>query len=147
ALRTAVAADVPAILAMMADFNRGEGIAWEPARGEAPLRRLLGDPALGTVGLAESAGAPVGYFVVTWGYDLEGDGRDGFLTEIYLVPEARRRGAGRALLLGVERAARDAGAHALHLMVRHENAPAIALYEGAGYTTPARRFMTKVLRS
>src|SRR5262249_58350985 len=43
ALRTAGAADLPAILAMMADFNRGEGIAWEPARGEAPLRRLLGD--------------------------------------------------------------------------------------------------------
>ncbi len=145
AMRTAVAADVAAILDMMVDFNRGEGIAWTPARGEAPLRRLVADPTLGTVGLAEADGAPVGYFVVTWGFDLEWDGRDAFVTEIYLVPDARGRGAGRALLAGAERAARDAGARALHLMVRHENAPAIALYEGAGYTTPERRFMTKLL--
>jgi ribosomal protein S18 acetylase RimI-like enzyme len=144
-IRTAVSGDVPALMVMMVDFNRGEGIPWTPARGEAPLRRLVGDPALGTVGLAEEDGAAIGYYVVTWGYDLEWDGRDAFLTELYIAPGARARGAGRALLAGAEEAARAAGAHALHLMVRHENGPAIGLYDGAGYTTPERRFMTKVI--
>jgi ribosomal protein S18 acetylase RimI-like enzyme len=143
--RIADPADVPILLEMMAEFNHGEGISWTAARGEAPLRRLLADPTLGAVGLIEAGHTIVGYSVVTWGYDLEWDGRDAFLTEIYLRPSARRRGLGRALLRAVERTASEAGARALHLMVRHDNPPALRLYEQASYVTPPRRFMTKLL--
>jgi len=143
AFRTAAAADVPLLIEMMIDFNRGEGISWTPERGEPALRRLVGDPSLGVIGLACDSDAVVGYFILTWGYDLEWNGRDSFLTELYLVPSVRRRGLGRELLAGAEKAARANGARALHLMVRHENSPAIALYQGAGYVSPDRYFMSK----
>ncbi|MFO1117854.1 MAG: GNAT family N-acetyltransferase [Beijerinckiaceae bacterium] len=42
-------------------------------------------------------------------------------------------GCGRALLAGAERAARRRGLVAMRLEVRETNAPAIALYEGAGF--------------
>jgi ribosomal protein S18 acetylase RimI-like enzyme len=143
-IRRAADEDVPRLLTWMSAFNVLEGIDWSPASGEPALRRLLGDPSLGYVGIAETDG-PIGYFVVTWGYDLEWDGRDAFLTEIYVQTEHRGRGQGRRLLSAVEAVARAEGARALHLMVRSENLVALRLYESAGYTSPPRVFYTKVL--
>ena len=142
--RLAGLADLGGLLDMMESFNEYERIPWKRATGEAPLRTLLEDLSLGLVGLAEADGKPLGYFVVTWNYDLEWNGRDAFLTELFLVPEARDRGLGRTLLAEAERLAIEHGAHALHLMVRPENERAHALYVKAGYVSPKRVFLTKV---
>jgi ribosomal protein S18 acetylase RimI-like enzyme len=144
-VRVAQSSDLPWLLDAMVDFNRLEGIVWSPDVGREAVVRLLGDPSLGVVGIAHEADAPIGYFVVTWGYDLEWNGRDAFLTEIYLSAAARGAGRGRMLLAEAERIARESGARALHLMVRDENAVARRLYAGAGYTSPPRIFLTKTL--
>jgi len=144
-VRVATQDDVAVVLPMMVDFNRFEGIAWTAEAGEEPLRRLLGDASLGLVGLVERDALPVGYFVLTWGYDLEWNGRDAFLTELYLAPAERGRRLGDAVLAQLEDLARRHEARALHLMVRHDNAPARRLYERAGYRSPPREFLTKVL--
>lgn len=143
-IRRASEDDVPVLLTWMSAFNVLEGIDWSPRTGEPALRRLLADPSLGFVGIVESDG-PTGYFVVTWGFDLEWNGRDAFLTEIYLHPDHRGRGQGRRTLSAIEDVARREGARALHLMVRAENLVALRLYESAGYTSPPRVFYTKVL--
>ena len=60
-------------------------------------------------------------------------GDEGYVTNVAVSPDARRQGIGAALL--AETAA-YAEAHRLYrvtLEVRVSNAPAIALYEGAGY--------------
>lgn len=146
-IRLATPDDIELVLGMMGPFNAFERIPWTRANGEAPLRTLLGDVSLGIVGLAEGEAGPLGYFVVTWNYDLEWNGRDAFLTELFLVPEARDRGLGRTLLAEAERLAIAHGAHALHLMVRPENERAHALYVKAGYVSPKRVFLTKVFSS
>jgi ribosomal protein S18 acetylase RimI-like enzyme len=86
-----------------------------------------------------------GYLALTWGFDLEWNGRDAFLTELYLLPAARGRGLGRRVLPLIEELARAQGARALHLMVRPENLAALQLYRGAGYSSPPRTFLTKDL--
>jgi ribosomal protein S18 acetylase RimI-like enzyme len=86
-----------------------------------------------------------GYAIVTWGYDLEYGGRDAFLTELFVRPAQRGRGIGHQALAAAEDAARAGGAHALHLLVRHDNAEALRLYDRAGYRTEARAVMTKDL--
>ena len=146
-VRLATSRDVASLLPMMAEFNRFEQIEWHAERCEPALRTLLSDEGLGVVGLVEprSEGAPLGYFVVTFGFDLEWNGRDAFLTELFLVPAARGKRLGDALMAEIEAMARRHGARALHLMVRNENTPAQRLYERAGYRSPARIFMTKVL--
>jgi len=89
------------------------------------LARLLGE---GTLGSVIVEGDPVvGYAVLTWGFDLEFGGRDAFLTEMYVRPEARRCGLGRALLDEVLRVARGEGAGAVHLGVYPENKAAVAV--------------------
>jgi ribosomal protein S18 acetylase RimI-like enzyme len=145
AIETAAPADVEVLLDMMQDFNALEAIEWSKVAGAPSLARLLAEPDLGEVCKLVEGARLAGYFVVTWGYDLEWGGRDAFLTEFYLVPAARGRGLGRAALELVERRAAERGARALHLMVRHENAAAMRLYEGAGFVSPPRRFMSKVL--
>jgi aminoglycoside 6'-N-acetyltransferase len=145
ALRAASLGDMPFLLESMVAFNRGEGIAWDPAAGAAPLRRLLGDAHLGRVAILVADGADVGYAVITHGYDLEFGGPDAFLTELYLVPEARRRGLARqaiALLMGELTAA---GFGALHLQVRADNVAAQRLYRGAGFEGTTRMFLSRRL--
>jgi ribosomal protein S18 acetylase RimI-like enzyme len=144
-VRMASEADLPRLLPMMVDFNRHESIDWTFERGEGALRQLLTSAELGFVGLAEVDEQTCGYFVLTFGYDLEWNGRDAFLTELYLSPASRGRGLGRLLLSAAESTARSRGSRALHLMVRPENAPALGLYLRMGFQEPPRRLLTKPL--
>lgn len=144
-LRVAGAADVPALLDMMADFNHIEHIPWERTSAEAPLRRLLTTPELGTIGLIERGEASLGYGVLTFGFDLEFAGRDAFLTEFYLRPEVRGKGLAAAAIEQLMALARGHGVMAVHLVVRHENAPALRVYERAGFTAPGRLLLSKKL--
>jgi ribosomal protein S18 acetylase RimI-like enzyme len=109
------------------------------------VARLLGNPELGIAAHIFEGNLRRGYCVVTWGYDLEWGGRDAFLTELFLVPDARGRGLGTLVLPLVEALATRHGARALHLMVKPENERALRLYRSAGFQSPPRLFMTKVL--
>ncbi len=144
-LQIANEADVPSLLGLMEPFNVFEQVPWRPAAMEHALRKLLADATLGSVGLLRRSGALVGYFVLTWGFDLEWAGRDAFLTELFLRPEVRGQGLGVSAMALLEQLAKEQGARALHLMVREENAPARRLYERQGYHTPPRIFLSKEL--
>lgn len=145
-LRLATRADVAPLLAMMADFNCSEGISFDRPAFERALVRLLRDPSVGFVGLFVESGKPIGYAVLSYGFDLEWGGRDALLTEIYLLPERRRRGLGAAGLRLVEKRARASGVKAVSLGVRPENAAAVSLYRRAGYGGPTRLLLSKPLR-
>ncbi|MFV8753672.1 GNAT family N-acetyltransferase [Nannocystaceae bacterium ST9] len=144
-LRRATESDVPALLAQMQPFNEGERIPWQPERIERALRRLLADESLGLVVVAIDAATLHGYAVLTFGFDLEWGGRDAFVTELWVVPEARGRGLGERLLQAADSHARAAGVGALHLVVRHENEGARRLYEREGFKAVPRLLMTKPL--
>lgn len=138
--------DVTVLLTLMEPFNAFEQTPWDPVAKERALKTLLNDRNLGVIGLLVAAGGPIGYFVVTWGYDLECDGRDAFLTELFLVPEARGQRLGRQAMAHVENVAREHGARALHLMVRNENVVARRLYVSQGYVSPPRILLSKQLQ-
>jgi ribosomal-protein-alanine acetyltransferase len=61
------------------------------------------------------------------------------LLNLSVVPDARRGGLGSALLIQFLADARSLGADQVFLEVRASNAPAIALYERAGFASIARR--------
>lgn len=137
--------DVALLLNLMEPFNLLEHTPWEPMAKERALRTLLADASLGVVGILAAADSPAGYFVLTWGYDLEWDGRDAFLTELFLIPPARGHGLGSQALEHAEALARQHGARALHLMARDENLVAQRLYARHGYVSPPRVFLSKQL--
>ena len=143
-IRPATIADFEVVCPRSRALNAHEGIEVDPPVFEAALRRLLEGPEIGGCWIVERDGAPIGYAIATFGYDLEFAGRDAYLTELWIDPEARGHGAGTAAieLLGPELQAR--GVRALHLQVRPEN-PARRLYERTGFVASPRVVMTRRL--
>ena len=143
-LRLATLADFAAVIERTRAFNAIEAIVIDDAILESALRRLLGDPSLGSVWLVERERRAIGHAVVTYGFDLEFGGRDSYLTEFFVDESERDRGAGSAALelLAHELRARDV--RALHLGVRPEN-PALRLYERAGFEHSPLVTMTRRL--
>ena len=59
---------------------------------------------------------------------------DAYLEELYVAPECRGQGLGRALVEATLKAARDAGAGRIELGTSETDAAARSLYESAGFT-------------
>ena len=96
----------------------------------------------------DEAGKPVGW---AFAHDeraelfvVESERRHGFLAELYVMPQARGAGHGRALIEGCEAWARERGHKLLTVGVLARNAKAIRAYEGTGYT-PYTLFMRRYL--
>ena len=62
------------------------------------------------------------------------DGRWAGFTAVEVAPEFRRRGLASAVMGALARQALDEGASAAYLQVETDNAAALALYEGLGFT-------------
>ncbi len=145
-LRRATPEDLPAMMPLMERFNDAEHIPWEEARFERGMGKVLATPSLGFVLVAlDGAQRLAGYTLCTFGYDLEFEGRDAYITELYIEPHARRLGLGRTLLREACAQARFEGAHAVHLMVTLNNAPAVGLYQSEGFRFEPRHMMTLLL--
>jgi [ribosomal protein S18]-alanine N-acetyltransferase len=125
-IRTAIAEDLPALLALEAQFP-GDRLSARQFRRHldnprACLRVLL---AAGTVG---------GYALLF----MRAGSVAARLYSIAIDPALRGRGAGAALLADAERQAQGAGRTRIRLEVRSDNRSAIALYIRAGF----RQFAT-----
>lgn len=140
-LRSAGIDDLTELFPRTSALNTHEGIPIEPAQLEASLGRLLREPSLGGAWLIEHERVVIGYAIVTFGYDLEFNGRDAYLTEIWVDPPARGCGAGAAALRLLAPELRARGVNALHLQVRPEN-PALRLYQRSGFVASPRIVMT-----
>lgn len=104
---------------------------FDTAWGEETFLRLLRLPT--TFGLVACGPEPAGFALVQAAAD------EAELLAMGVVPERRRSGAGRALVDAACASARAAGAAAMFLEVRADNAAAQALYSGAGFAAVGRR--------
>jgi ribosomal-protein-alanine N-acetyltransferase len=104
----------------------------EPPTSTAGWRGLLVMPGAFTL-VAAGAEGPAGYAYARVAVD------EAELLAIGVVPSARRRGIGRALLAGVAAQARRRGARRLFLEVAAPNAAARRLYADAGFVEVGRR--------
>jgi ribosomal protein S18 acetylase RimI-like enzyme len=95
------------------------------------LGELLADGAI-TVLLAGEPAA--GFALLRLRPSLWAKAADAYLEELYVVPEQRRRGIGRALLEQAIEAARQAGANHFELTTGETDTEARALYESRGFT-------------
>ncbi|HZU19377.1 MAG TPA: GNAT family N-acetyltransferase [Candidatus Dormibacteraeota bacterium] len=87
--------------------------------------------------VVEEAGRVVGF--ASGGREREDRPRRGELYAIYLLPEARGRGHGRALVRAVAASLRDQGLTSLIVWVLRDNHPARAFYEHLGGTYAGER--------
>ena len=82
---------------------------------------------------AETDGAVVGYVGMLYVLD------EGYISNVAVRPDHRRRGIAEALLAALEARGRALMLSFLTLEVRERNAAAIALYEKRGYRIAGRR--------
>ena len=119
ALRAATGDDVDAI----AEIERA---CFSDPWSAASFAGLLSGPRV-RMTVAEDGGEVVGYSVLLLVPP------DSDLANFAVAPRAQRQGTGRLLLGGVLAAARAEHVRHIYLEVRESNAPAIALYEHAGF--------------
>lgn len=107
-IRRAVPADAEPLAALFRALNDEPWLSPQLITPESIARDLIADPRA-IVLVAEQDGAPVGLATAHPAYD-SGQSRWGlFLNDLYVAPEARRRGIGRALVAAVAAEARASG--------------------------------------
>jgi GNAT superfamily N-acetyltransferase len=121
------------VLALLAAQLAEHAIDLPPARLAEAVDGVLADPRRGVLLLARDAGGAVGVAYLSFTWALEHGGRVGWLEELYVVPAARERGIGGALLDAVLATARAAGCAAIDLEVDAAHARAARLYERRGF--------------
>jgi GNAT superfamily N-acetyltransferase len=96
-IRVAMPSDAAPLAALLRALNDEPGLRPELISAESVARDLIGDPRA-LVLLAELDGVPKGVATAHPAYD-SGQSRWGlFLNDLFVAPEARRRGLGRALI-------------------------------------------------
>ena len=79
-------------------------------------------------------GVPIGFATVGWKWSSLRAARIAVMEDLFVVPEARGRGAADALIRACADRARDHGAPVVTWLTAHDNRRAQAVYERAGAT-------------
>ena len=132
-IREAVPDDVPVILQLIRELAEYERLAGEVVATEAALSAtLFGSEPYASVLIAEQEGAPVGFALYFFNYSTF-LGRPGiFLEDLFVRPEARRHGVGRAVLTHLARIAVARGCGRVEWSVLDWNVDAIGFYTKIG---------------
>ena len=132
-IRAARLADVPIILELIRDLATYERAPNEVTATEEQLVAVLfGEKPVAEVLLAFEGKSPVGFAVFFHNFSTW-LGRPGlYLEDLFVKPEARGKGYGRALLVDLARIARDRGCGRMEWAVLDWNDPAIKFYRALG---------------
>ena len=131
-VRRAEAADAEAIGRLLHDFNTEYE---QETPGAEKLAARARDLLAGDDTVALLAGdAPDGFAVLRFRASLYTDGLECYLAELYVVPDKRGHGIGRALMDEVIAVAREKGAGHIELNTSEDDVAARALYEKLGFT-------------
>lgn len=127
-LRTATAADCPLLARLLGNMLAEIGLE----QGLEAAARFSADgfgtePAFTAV-IAEHAGVPAGYALFWPTYDTEWASRGGWLSDLYMLPQARRQGVARRLMAEVAARTAAQGGRYLTWLVHTDNMRARAFY-------------------
>ena len=132
-IRPARVEDVPVILQLIRDLATYERAPDEVVATEEQLVDVLfGERPAAEVLLAFEGKSPVGFAVYFYSFSTW-LGRPGlYLEDLFVKPEKRGRGYGRALLVELAKIARDRGCGRMEWAVLNWNEPAIKFYQALG---------------
>jgi GNAT superfamily N-acetyltransferase len=132
-LRDVTEADLPLVLHFVRALAEYQKLLPEVQATEADFHRVLfGEPRRAEALIAEWDGAPVGFAL--WFYSVSSfDGRPKlYVEDIFVNPDQRGHGIGRAIFAELARRALAAGCARMEWSVLDWNAPSIAFYRGIG---------------
>jgi GNAT superfamily N-acetyltransferase len=132
-IREAAPEDVALLLGLIRELAEYEQLAEEVRATEEQLHRaLFGSPAAAEALIAELHGEPIGYalYFSTFSTFLAIQGV--WLEDVYVRPEHRKAGAGRALLAAVAAKLRERGGERMEWSALDWNELALGFYRGLG---------------
>lgn len=132
-VRVATVADTPLILEFIRELAEYERLLHEVEASEDDVRRdLFGENPRCFCDIAEHEGSPVGFALWFYSYSTF-RGRAGiYLEDLFVRPEARGVGAGKALLRRLAERCVDADLGRLEWAVLNWNTPSIEFYDSLG---------------
>jgi GNAT superfamily N-acetyltransferase len=132
-IRPATPADLPLVTAFIRDLAEYEKLAHEVRFDEATLERhLFGPRPMAEVVIGEVDGLAQGFALFFHNFSTF-EGKPGlYLEDLYVRPEARGAGLGKALLLHLAALAVERDCARLEWWVLDWNAPSIAFYRKLG---------------
>ena len=134
-VRPATPADTPAIARLIRALAEYERLADKVSFDEAQLHRhLFGPRPAAEVLLAEEAGEVVGFALFFPNFSTFRGQPGLFLEDLFVVPEHRGKGHGKALLAALARLAVGRGYGRLEWAVLDWNEPALGFYRSLGAT-------------
>jgi GNAT superfamily N-acetyltransferase len=132
-IRPATPADVPTVCRLIRALAEYERLTHALALDEGRLREhLFGPRPFAEALLAEEDGEAVGYALYFHNYSTFRCAPTLYLEDLFVVPERRGRGHGKALLAAVARVAVERGCPRLEWSVLDWNEPAIRFYRSLG---------------
>ncbi|HEY1192167.1 MAG TPA: GNAT family N-acetyltransferase [Gemmata sp.] len=132
-IRPAVPDDLPTIVKLIRDLAEYEKLSHAVVLSEENLgRHLFGPRPYAEVLMAEDAGAVVGFALFFHNYSTF-NGKPGiYLEDVFVVPEARGQGHGKALLVALAKLAVERDCSHMQWSVLNWNEPSIRFYESLG---------------
>ena len=131
-IREATPADAPVIAALAGQLSREDGQTSCALRPKDVLAQGFGASRRFQAVLAERDGELLGYALFYPSYDTDHAARGLYVQDLYVVPEARGRGIGRALMAAVGRCCLADGGCYLFWNARPDNANGRAFYRAIG---------------
>jgi GNAT superfamily N-acetyltransferase len=132
-IRPATAADVVLVLALVRELAEYERLSHAVTATEQSLAESLFGPQAGAeVLLAFESDAPVGFAVFFHNFSTFLGARGLWLEDLYVLPQFRRKGYGRALLLHVARIAHQRRCGRFEWAALDWNTPAVEFYKSLG---------------
>ena len=132
-IREATEADVPLILSFIKALAEYERLADKVVATEDMIRRtLFSNPRYAEVIIAESDGEPAGFALFFHNYSTFLAQPGIYLEDLFVKPEYRGRGYGKALLARLAQIARERKCGRVDWAVLDWNEPSILFYESLG---------------
>ena len=138
-IRRATDTDIARIAPLFDSYRAFYGQVPDMGRAEAFLRERFEHNESALL-LAERDGEVLGFTQLYPLFSSVRTARVWLLNDLFVVDAARRQGVARALLDAAAAVARDDGAAGLMLETGRDNAPARALYRGAGWNEDATQW-------
>jgi GNAT superfamily N-acetyltransferase len=133
AIRAATEGDIPLILQFIRDLAEYERLSHKVIATEERLRAsLFGSPRFAEVLIAEEDVAAVGFALFFHNYSTFLAQPGIYLEDLFVKPEARGRGYGKALLMRLAELARERGCGRVEWAVLNWNQPSIDFYKALG---------------
>ena len=148
-VRMATAADIPHLVELMHVFYAESSFPLDREWAARSFADLIDHPAYGVVWIIESNGVPAGHIVLSIRFAMEFGGLIGYVDDLFVSPEHRRKGAARAGLEALLAECQRLGCRSIHVEVAPDNLAANVVYRQFGLVpgTDERQTLRVILPS